>query len=242
MEEKNNNKKKVNLGKTFKDISGNPQKKAWVILGAYFIFFAIIIFSIRTNNSKNNNQVEYNNNLPFSINKIKLNNYDFKYTVDFDDNIIIYEGKNYQNNSLFTVNDLDTYYKEGEVYFKKENEVFVNSDNPYKFSELRNIDTVEKILSQAKLESHTIYEDSTKIYNYQITTDSLEKIFNNRDIDTDLVVNKITVYVDKLNQAFKFTFDFSSYASYKGYILSKGIVEVEYSNFSGNSPIKENVS
>ncbi|MDO5003688.1 MAG: hypothetical protein Q4E39_05645, partial [bacterium] len=86
MEEKNNNKKKVNLGKTFKDISGNPQKKAWVILGAYFIFFAIIIFSIRTNNSKNNNQVEYNNNLPFSINKIISNNYDFKYTVDFVDN------------------------------------------------------------------------------------------------------------------------------------------------------------
>ena len=88
--------------------------------------------------------------------------------------------KNYQNNSLFTVNDLDTYYKEGEVFFKKENEVFVNSDNPYKFSELRNIDIVEKILNQAKLDSHTIYEDSTKIYNYQITTDTLEKIFNNR--------------------------------------------------------------
>lgn len=241
MKEKND-KNKFNLKNTVNDVFNDSQKKAWVVLGAYFIFFIVIIFSIRSNQTKNDNLNQNNSNLPFSISKIKSNNYDFKYTVDFDDNIIIYQGKNYQNNSLFTVNDLDTYYKEGEVFFKKENEVFVNSDNPYKFSELRNIDIVEKILNQAKLDSHTIYEDSTKIYNYQITTDTLEKIFNNRDIDTDLAVNKITVYVDKLNQASKFTFDFSSYASYKGYILSKGIVEVEYSNFSGNSPIKENVN
>ncbi len=241
MKEKND-KNKFNLKNTVNDVFNDSQKKAWVVLGAYFIFFIVIIFSIRSNQTKNDNLNQNNSNLPFGLSKIKSNNYDFKYTVDFDDNIIIYQGKNYQNNSLFTVNDLDTYYKEGEVFFKKENEVFVNSDNPYKFSELRNIDIVEKILNQAKLDSHTIYEDSTKIYNYQITTDSLEKIFNNRDIDTDLVVNKITVYVDKLNQASKFTFDFSSYASYKGYILSKGIVEVTYSNFSGNSPIKENVN
>lgn len=241
MKEKND-KNKFNLKNTVNDVFNDSQKKAWVVLGAYFIFFIVIIFSIRSNQTKNDNLNQNNSNLPFSISKIKSNNYDFKYTVDFDDNIIIYQGKNYQNNSLFTVNDLDTYYKEGEVFFKKENEVFVNSDNPYKFSELRNIDIVEKILNQAKLDSHTIYEDSTKIYNYQITTDTLEKIFNNRDIDTDLAINKITVYVDKLNQASKFTFDFSSYANYKSYILSKGIVEVEYSNFSGNSPIKENVS
>lgn len=241
MKEKND-KNKFNLKNTVNDVFNDSQKKAWVVLGAYFIFFIVIIFSIRSNQTKNDNLNQNNSNLPFSISKIKSNNYDFKYTVDFDDNIIIYQGKNYQNNSLFTVNDLDTYYKEGEVFFKKEDEVFVNSDNPYKFSELRNIDIVEKILNQAKLDSHTIYEDSTKIYNYQITTDTLEKIFNNRDIDTDLAVNKITVYVDKLNQASKFTFDFSSYANYKSYILSKGIVEVEYSNFSGNSPIKENVS
>ena len=241
MKEKND-KNKFNLKNTVNDVFNDSQKKAWVVLGAYFIFFIVIIFSIRSNQTKNDNLNQNNSNLPFSISKIKSNNYDFKYTVNFDDNIIIYQGKNYQNNSLFTVNDLDTYYKEGEVFFKKENEVFVNSDNPYKFSELRNIDIVEKILNQAKLDSHTIYEDSTKIYNYQITTDTLEKIFNNRDIDTDLAVNKITVYVDKLNQASKFTFDFSSYANYKSYILSKGIVEVEYSNFSGNSPIKENVS
>ena len=241
MKEKND-KNKFNLKNTVNDVFNDSQKKAWVVLGAYFIFFIVIIFSIRSNQTKNDNLNQNNSNLPFSLSKIKSNNYDFKYTVDFDDNIIIYQGKNYQNNSLFTVNDLDTYYKEGEVFFKKENEVFVNSDNPYKFSELRNIDIVEKILNQAKLDSHTIYEDSTKIYNYQITTDTLEKVFNNRDIDTDLAVNKITVYVDKLNQVSKFTFDFSSYANYKSYILSKGIVEVEYSNFSGNSPIKENVS
>lgn len=241
MKEKND-KNKFNLKNTVNDVFNDSQKKAWVVLGAYFIFFIVIIFSIRSNQTKNDNLNQNNSNLPFSISKIKSNNYDFKYTVNFDDNIIIYQGKNYQSNSLFTVNDLDTYYKEGEVFFKKENEVFVNSDNPYKFSELRNIDIVEKILNQAKLDSHTIYEDSTKIYNYQITTDTLEKIFNNRDIDTDLAVNKITVYVDKLNQASKFTFDFSSYANYKSYILSKGIVEVEYSNFSGNSPIKENVN
>lgn len=241
MKEKND-KNKFNLKNTVNDVFNDSQKKAWVVLGAYFIFFIVIIFSIRSNQTKNDNLNQNNSNLPFSISKIKSNNYDFKYTVDFDDNIIIYQGKNYQNNSLFTVNDLDTYYKEGEVFFKKENEVFVNSDNPYKFSELRNIDIVEKILNQAKLDSHTIYEDSTKIYNYQITTDTLEKIFNNRDIDTDLAVNKIAVFVDNNNEVYKLTADFSSYTIYKGYTSNKGEIEVTYSNFSGNSPIKENVN
>ena len=241
MKEKND-KNKFNLKNTVNDVFNDSQKKAWVVLGAYFIFFIVIIFSIRSNQTKNDNLNQNNSNLPFSISKIKSNNYDFKYTVDFDDNIIIYQGKNYQNNSLFTVNDLDTYYKEGEVFFKKENEVFVNSDNPYKFSELRNIDFVEKILNQAKLDSHTIYEDSTKIYNYQITTDTLEKIFNNRDIDTDLAVNKITVYVDNNKEAYKFNFDFSSYTNYKKYTIDEGIIESIYSNFLGNNKIKEEVS
>lgn len=241
MKEKND-KNKFNLKNTVNDVFNDSQKKAWVVLGAYFIFFIVIIFSIRSNQTKNDNLNQNNSNLPFSISKIKSNNYDFKYTVDFDDNIIIYQGKNYQNNSLFTVNDLDTYYKEGEVFFKKENEVFVNSDNPYKFSELRNIDIVEKILNQAKLDSHTIYEDSTKIYNYQITTDTLEKIFNNRDIDTDLAVNKITVYVDNNKEAYKFNFDFSSYTNYKKYTIDEGIIESIYSNFLGNNKIKEEVS
>ena len=51
----------------------------------------------------------------------------------------------------------------------------------------------------------------------------------------------LSEYDDDLNEE-ESAFDFSSYANYKSYILSKGIVEVEYSNFSGNSPIKENVS
>ena len=241
MKEKNN-KKQIDLKNTYKDISNDSQKKAWIILSVYFIFFAVIIFSIRSNQTKSNNQNKSNSNLPFSISSIKTNNYDFKYTVNFDNNIITYEGKNYQNNSLFTVNNLDTYYKDGEAYFKKENQVFVNSDNPYKFGELRNIDVIEKILNQAKLESHTIYEDSTKSYNYQITTDTLEKIFNNRDIDTDLAINKITVFVDNNKEAYKFNFDFSSYTNYKKYTIDEGIIESTYSNFLGNNKIKEEVS
>lgn len=241
MKEKND-KNKFNLKNTVNDVFNDSQKKAWVVLGAYFIFFVVIIFSIRSNQSKNTNQIEKDSTLPFSISNIKSNNYDFKYVINFDDSVLTYEGKNYQNNSLFTVNSLDTYYKEGEGYFKKENELFVNSDNPYKFSELRNISIIEEILKQATLESHTIYEDSTRSYNYQITTDTLEKIFNNRDIDTDLIPNNIVVSVDKNNQAYKFVFDFSSYASYKQYTLNKGIIEVTYSNFSGNSEIKENVN
>ena len=241
MKEKNN-KKQIDLKNTYKDISSDSQKKAWIILSIYFIFFAVIIFSIRSNQAKSNNQNKSNSNLPFSISSIKTNNYDFKYTVNFDNNIITYEGKNYQNNSLFTVNNLDTYYKDGEAYFKKENQVFVNSDNPYKFGELRNIDVIEKILNQAKLESHTIYEDSTKSYNYQITTDALEKIFNNRDIDTDLAINKITVFVDNNKEAYKFNFDFSSYTNYKKYTIDEGIIESTYSNFLGNNKIKEEVS
>ena len=237
-----NDKEKNKLGKIFKTFSDDSQKKAWLVLGIYFIFFAILIFSIRTNQEKTENVESNISNLPFSISKIKTNNYDFKYIVNFDDNIVTYEGKNYQNNSLFTLNNTDIYYQEGNAYFKKQNESFINSDNPYKFGELRNIDILEKILKQSKLESHTIYEDSTKNYNYQITTDTLEKIINNRNIDTDLVLNNIVVYVDSSNEAYKFVLNFSSYTNYKSYTINKGIIEITYSNFLGNSQIKENVS
>ena len=42
----------------------NSQHRAWVVLGAYFIFFIVIIFSIRSNRTKNDNLKQNNSNLP----------------------------------------------------------------------------------------------------------------------------------------------------------------------------------
>ena len=43
MKEKND-KNKFNLKNTVNDVFNDSQKKAWVVLGAYFIFFIVIIF------------------------------------------------------------------------------------------------------------------------------------------------------------------------------------------------------
>ena len=135
MNNENENKKKNNFIKKIKDdVKKNHQHRAWVVLAGYFIFFLLIIISLRSNNSNYSVTDNSSTSKYFSIEKIKNNNYHFKYSVNLDNQNIIYEGDKLNSKSSFTKTTLDIselYYETDNIYLKFQDSEWVSSDNPF---------------------------------------------------------------------------------------------------------------
>lgn len=214
------------IEKISKYMKSDSKSKIILFFGFYFVFFFFLIMSIRSNSS---NVVEKDKYL-FSIDNLKNNNYHFQYTLNIDNVKTIYEGDLNKNQELFTVNNIEKYYEENNIYFKYSNG-WMNSANPYQVINPRYGDIIEKILDNATYISKTENVDKTKVYNYQITTTTLYKIFDFNDIDLDDMINEIKVYTDEDNDLVKLEFDFSSYYTYKGICTNKLNILMEYSNY-----------
>lgn len=235
MEKKGKENKFINK-ELIEEIKNNPQKKAWVVLGLYFLFFSLLILFIRFNQTPVN-KVGENDNLKFSVNDIETKNYDFKYIIEFDNNKVIYEGN--KNNDKVTFyktgfNILEKFYKDKNNYYKEINGTWISTENPVILSQLTDISIVKEIIKNAMFISETKFNDSTKKYNYKITTNSLEKILNNNDIDIAGEVNDINVIVDSNSSSIKFLYDLSPYTLYKN-VATNSSVSMEYMNFTNNS-------
>ena len=229
--------------KKFKDIvekiKSDPQKKAWVVLTGYFIFFLVVVLMVRslpTNNNSNN----YNNINGINISNIKKNNYHFKYSVNIDRNIIVYEGETNNNKTLFykSINGAtENYYKENDTYYMKINNIWTTSTNPYSLSNFIDIETIEKILKESKYISKTEYNDHTRKYNYQISTTTLVKLIDNEIVDLDDMPNDIFITTDSYNRVQKIEFNLSSYTNYKLLSTINSNIVLEYSKFNEISDI-----
>lgn len=214
--------------KVAKYMKDNPRQKALVFFGFYFVFFFFLIMAIRSNSS---NVIDNENNkYLFSIESIKNNNYHFKYTLNIDENKTTYEGDLNNNKQLFTINNVENYYEENNVYFKYNNS-WENTSNPYQIINPRYGKTIEKLLDKATYISKTENVDETKIYNYQITTTTLYKLFDLVDVDLDDIPNDMKVYTDENNNVVKLEFDFSSYYKAKQLCNNKLDILMEYSNY-----------
>ncbi len=182
MEEKENkkkSKKKIN----FKELVTDEKQRARLILGAYFIFFVVLIIAMRTSSVPVDEENQsYTGGY---TEKLNMNSYEFKYTVTKGENKYIYEGKHYNNKELFNYNN-NTYYKENNVYMIKKGNEYVMVDNPYveyKYIDLVNID---KIFSKSKFITDKRDDDGSieNSYNMYIDgkiTDNILKIKSKND-------------------------------------------------------------
>lgn len=232
------------LKKFIEVIKTDKQKRAWLILFGYFIFFLILIIMIRTNSSTSNYDTNSSNIKNLNISMIKNGNYYFKYTVNLDNQVTSYEGEKNSNKSLFnkSVNGLITnYYQENDSYYIKISDSWTISENPYILSNFMNINNIEKILEQSKYISKTEYEDYSKEYHYQISTTTLVKLLDSEIVDLDDIPNDIMVTTDSSNNVEKIEFNLSSYTNYKLLTTSSSSVMVEYSKFNEINDISMNL-
>ncbi len=234
---------KSEIKKIIDELNANPQHKAWVFLAIYFIFFALIILALRSNNSGYVTREEENNNIEFSMSNIENNNYHFKYSVNLDGNETVYEGDKYNKKELFTKTRLgvvETYYQEDNTFLVKINDNYISVNNPYEIITFRDYDTLKNILNSSTYISKTENVDKSFIYNYQISTTTLYKIFDLDDIDIEDLPNEIKATTDSNNNLIKLEFDFSQYYKYKSICTNSLVINMEFSKFDEISDIHKN--
>ena len=93
----------INVFNQLKEIWKNPRGRSIIMLVLYFFFFLFIIIGLRNGHKVDNTEKkDTTSDLDYSIEKIKNSNYHYKYLVDYNNNLVLYEGDKNNNKELFT--------------------------------------------------------------------------------------------------------------------------------------------
>ena len=218
--------------KQVKEFLSSPKGKMVAFFGFYFIFFFFlgVVSRMSLATSSDYDTKDVSDKFDFSLEKIKANNYHFKYAIDIDTNKYIYEGDRKDDKALFTFNN-ESYYQNSDHFLKNTNGIWLKIDNPYVMKEFIDIHYISDVLNKSSYISKTDYESGIKTYIYQISTTTLVKLLDNNDIDLDDISNEIFIKSDENNHVDEIRFTLDSYCQYKN-IGTNCQVDLNYSNFS----------
>ncbi len=215
-----------------KDTFDNPRKKSIIMLIIMVIFFFVVVTMLRNTDTKDYSKDRKTNTYEFSLKNIKSSNYHFVYNIDNK----VYEGDRYLSKSVFTNNN-DKYYQYKDTLLKDYTGVWQKIDN-YQYMEFTDINIIEKLLDSSTFSKKEEYSDGNSIFIYNISTTTIEKLVNNKDIDIADNVNEIKFYTDKDLEVNRIYFDISPYTKYKS---NKDVTNIDlvYSNFKGIEKIDD---
>ena len=198
-----------------------------LFFGFYLIFFIIVIALIRTSPAKKD--VEYQKNNMVGITSILNKNYSFSYKVVLDNNTYLYKGDRLGDNLSFTYNEKEYFQNNSNTYIKEEN--WISIENPIKFKYFFNEENLEKILNNLYYESNTTYESGKIVYNFLISSNSLNSLIDNNETDYDEIPNKVTISVN--NDIESISFDLDSYCKINKLCNNSLKINIDYDNYNG---------
>lgn len=232
-------KKRKKASSIFKEIKNDTQKKAIVKLIAMGVFFLILIVCLKmTDYQPPINQNTKKQLLPFSFDLIESNNYHFEYIEGMNANLVTYQGDRNGEKELFS-NGVDQFYKENDIYLKKENNEWKECKLPYTFSQFMEISKVKEILERSTMISKTEYKEGNRVFTYQVSTSTLQEVINQSSIDIEDIPNEVIIKTNQTNQVIEISFKLDSYAIYNqlGMMASTNI---KYSRFGEIKEIENN--
>ena len=207
----------------FKEIWKNKRYHALIILLIYFIFFTVVLTSIKPNSNNNTNILKTNLEKYEIMDKYK---YEVNITAN-DDNYYMMGYKDKLENKI-SIDD--------NIYDIKDNLYYDNSNNVFDFKSTYNInitdfepDKIIKYINAGNLDSETNYKKKKKKKSYLIKTMDFLSIYDSNieeinPIDGDIIIE--TYEEDYIN---KVVIDLSSYMKIKN--INKYVLEINY-NFS----------
>ncbi len=198
-----------------------------LFFGFYLIFFIIVIALIRTSPAKKD--VEYQKNNMVGITSILNKNYSFSYKVVLDNNTYLYKGDRLGDNLSFTYNEKEYFQNNSNTYIKEEN--WISIENPIKFKYFFNEANLEKILNNLYYESNTTYESGKIVYNFLISSNSLNSLIDNNETDYDEIPNKVAISVN--NDIESISFDLDSYCKINKLCNNSLKINIDYDNYNG---------
>lgn len=177
-----------------KNISKAPKGKASLFFFGYFIFFICVFFLIKFAGRKDALIQEYEkgNTYKIKIDSLVKNNFTYDLKVVIDGVTYDYYGKRYNDRiETFKFNNLD-YYRDGDQFYVNKDDVWTVTESPYKYYDFIYPDIVANILGEAYFYSEENLDNSIN-YTLKISSNTMNKIFYDKDTDFEEVPNTIVV-------------------------------------------------
>lgn len=220
-----------------KELYKTKRGRAILFFAFYFIFFFFLISLIRTNYTPNkevDNTSDNKVNTEYKLDGIKDGNYHFTREENINGVITNFTGDKSDNKTdgIMTSNsNFYNYFIYDNINLIKTTDKYEITSDLYHFNNITDDKAIEKILDRSTLISKTEYESGSISYNYEITTNTIDSILNNTNIDIADIPNKIALETNEENEVVKITYDLSSYATYLNGIPTVTSITITYSNF-----------
>ena len=199
------------LIKSIKELSKTPRGKGILFFAFYLVFFAFVFLFINLTDSTLTYGDDYERSSSCNINLdyIFTNNFSFKYDVNLDNNIYSYIGAKKDEEETIKFNNLE-YYRNSNLFYINNNNIWVETSNPYKYGEYFDTLNIKKILENSYYVSKTVYETGDYSFNYAISSNTLNSILYGINTDYDEVPNEIVITADKDRNVNKISFNLDS--------------------------------
>lgn len=193
-----------NVIEFIKELRKKPYGKAVFFFGFYLIFFIVIFIILNVGgNDKNKNENKS------TVDYLDKYNYSFEYKVKLNNTLYTYNGKK-ENNTYRYNYDNKEYYMENEKNYINGEEL-KEVENPIKFIEYFKEKNIGEIIDSSYIESKTIFGNGDTIYNLLVSSNTLNKIINNKETDYEEIPNKIKLSMSSYNTINEISYDLDSY-------------------------------
>lgn len=224
--------------KFIKNLYNSRRGRAILFFVFYFVFFFVLISLIRTNYSSNNHiNISNDNkvNTEYKLDGIESGNYHFTREENINGIITKFTGdkSDEKTEGIMTSNNIFySYFIYDNINLIKPIDKYEVTSELYHFNNITDDNNISRILKKATLISKTEYETGNILYNYEITTNTINKIVNGKEIDIADIPNKIALETNEEDEVIKITYDLSSYATYINNISTTITIAIDYSNFN----------
>ena len=229
-------KKKNKYIEFIKELYKSKRGRALLFFLFYIIFFVIIISMIRSsyNERPNYDEKESNINVEYKLDGIEKGNYHFTREENINGEITNFTGDKSNNRIEGVMTNNNTFYNYfiyDSINLIKTTDKYEITNELYHFNNITDDKTIKNIINKSTLISKTEYETGNISYNYEVTTNTIDSILNNTNIDIDMPTNKITLEANEEDEVIKITYDLSSYATYINNTPMTMSISINYSNF-----------
>ena len=215
----------------FKELKKKPYGKAVFFFGFYLIFFVIIALLARSTglNPIKADDFEKGNSKTVSVKSLEKMNYTFDYEIVLDGNTNTFNIRK-DDDYKYKYNEKDYYQSNLKTFVK--DDTWVPIDSPIKFNKLIEAKVIDVIIKSSYIESKTTYDNGNTTYNLLISSNTLNKLLDNKDTDVEEVPNKIIVTMDKYNCVNEIKYNLDSYCKENNLCTNKLSINVKYKDFN----------
>ena len=227
---------------TIKELRKDPKGRAILFFGFYFLFFFFLFVIAHVGERRPIAITDYEIK-PYSFITAHLssNNYSYEYQMEVDSIVSTCSGQKNGDRELFSFQDKE-YFKNGNSFFVKDG-LWIKSENPLPFSSFLDLSKVFDLIDSSYYESTVSYESGKKVYNFLVSTNTINEKFHETETDYMEEANRIVVSTDSENRVNQIVFLLDSYGVLDGLCQSNLKIELQFDQFGEileiESPIGE---